>query len=138
MAFMLNHKFNVIKFIIFLSIFFQYIPKRDVSRNFVLQKSIEEPGRNNIEKSIKIRWKIEVYRRKLKQTCGLERRQSRNARAQRNHIFMSNEIIFLCLFMLGYTDLSKGGEIKYLYYQQDWDMLKPAITLNMKHILAMC
>ncbi len=51
--------------------------------------NIEEPGRHDVETIIKIRWHIEVYHRKLKQTYGLERRQSRNARAQRNHIFMS-------------------------------------------------
>ncbi|WVX67657.1 IS701 family transposase domain protein [Candidatus Bealeia paramacronuclearis] len=38
---------------------------------------------------MKSRWKIEVYHRELKQTCGLERCQSRTGRAQRNHIFLA-------------------------------------------------
>ncbi len=43
--------------------------------------NIEEPNRNDVEKIIKIRWKTEIYHRELKQTCGPNRRQYRNARA---------------------------------------------------------
>ncbi len=50
---------------------------------------IEELGRNDVEKIMNIHWKIAVYHRKLKQTTAFELCQYRNARAQRNHIFMS-------------------------------------------------
>ncbi len=92
--------------------------------------NIEEPSRHDVEKIMKIRWKIEVYHRELKQTCGLERRQSRNAGAQRNHIFMS-------LYAWLHTFKQRRRD-KISVYQQDREMIKPAITLNMKNILAMC
>ncbi len=91
--------------------------------------NIEELGRNDVEKIMKIRWKREIYHRELKQTCGFERRQSRNARAQRNHIFMS---IYAWLHKF-----KRRRRDKISFYQQDWEMIKPAITLNMKNILAM-
>ncbi len=40
--------------------------------------NIEELSRSDVETIMKIRWKIEVYHRKLKQTCGLKHSQSHN------------------------------------------------------------
>ncbi len=89
--------------------------------------NIEGFSRNDIKKIMKIRWKIEVYHRELKQTCALDRRQSRNARAQRNPIFMS---IYAWL-----NKWQRRINHKVSFYRQDWEIIKPAISLNMKHIL---
>ncbi len=89
--------------------------------------NMEDSSRNDVEKIMKIRWKIEVYHSELKQTCGLERCQSRNARAQRNHIFMS---IYAWL-----NKFKRRMKDNTSFYLQDWEIIKPAITLNMRHIL---
>ncbi len=89
--------------------------------------NMEDPSRNDVEKIMKVRWKVEVYHRELKQTCGLERRQSRNARAQRNHIFMS---IYAWL-----NKFKRRMKDNTSFYLQDREIIKPAITLNMRHIL---
>ncbi len=69
---------------------FKFVAKND--RIDYVVTNIEEPSPNDVEKIMKICWKIEVYHRELKQTYGLEHSQSRNARAQRNHIY-----VYLCL-----------------------------------------
>lgn len=90
--------------------------------------NMDNPSRNDVEKIMKIRWKIEVYHRELKQTCGLERCQSRNARAQRNHIFMS-----IYAWINKFKRRVREG---LSFYQQDWDVIKTAISLNMRNIMA--
>ena len=52
-------------------------------------KKSKDPSRSEMEKIHESRWSIEVYHRELKQTCGIERCQSRTGRAQRNHICLA-------------------------------------------------
>ena len=89
--------------------------------------NMDVPSRDDIKKIMRIRWKIEVYHRELKQTCGLERCQSRNARAQRNHLFMS---IYAWL-----SKFTRRLRESLSFYEQDWEIIKPAISLRMKNIL---
>ncbi len=51
--------------------------------------NLERPSREQVVTLVQQRWQIEVFHRELKQTCGLERCQSRTNRAQRNHIGFS-------------------------------------------------
>ena len=51
--------------------------------------SLTSLSRAEIENIYDARWGIEVYHRELKQTCGIERCQSRTGRAQRNHICLA-------------------------------------------------
>jgi hypothetical protein len=50
---------------------------------------VENPTRNSVQDIMEARWSIEVYHREIKQTCGIERCQSRTGGAQRNHIFLA-------------------------------------------------
>jgi hypothetical protein len=65
------------------------------------------------------RWSIEVMHRELKQTCGLGRCQSTTGRAGRNHIGIS----FIAL-LRKHTRRRRDFTTP---YQQDWDVIKPAI-----------
>ena len=87
----------------------------------------ENPSREAVEKIVKARWAIEVYHRELKQTCGIERCQSRTGRAQRNHI---------CLAVLAWVSLrikwwSKGATL----YQQKWEVIREAVALRLKELV---
>jgi len=86
------------------------------------------PTRKQVEEIVKARWSIEVYHREIKQTCGIERCQARTSRAQRNHIFMA--------IAAWLAKNRKRVRYKLTLYQQDWDIIKSAITSNMKVILA--
>lgn len=81
-----------------------------------------------VESLVKRRWKIEVFHRELKQTCGLECCQSHASRAQRNHIVLS------VLGWIKQADLRKKKQIS--FYQQQWNVIKGAIAEQMKYELA--
>ena len=90
----------------------------------------DNPSRYDIEEIVKARWSIEVYHRELKQTCGIERCQSRSGRAQRNHICVSvmawiKQHIKRCI--LGET-----------FYQQNWNTIKEAIAYKLKITYSDC
>lgn len=90
--------------------------------------NIENPTRELVESLVKKRWEIEVFHRELKQTCGLECCQAYTSRAQRNHIVQS------VLSWIKQADLRKTKQIS--FYQQQWDVIKGAITQQMKYELA--
>ena len=88
----------------------------------------ESPTRDWITVIVKARWSIEVYHRELKQTCGIERCQSRTGRAQRNHI---------CLSIQAWLDKHRRRITeKISLYQQDWEIIKTGIASEMRVILA--
>ena len=73
------------------------------------------------------RWSIEVMHRELKQTCGFGRCQSNSGRAGRNHIGLS----FIAL-----VRKHKRRRLDYSSpYQQDWDVIRPAIQLALASAL---
>lgn len=89
--------------------------------------NINDPTREAVERLVRMRWSIEVYHRELKQTCGLARCQSRNGRAQRNHIGLS---------VLSWIRKARVRSVsQFSLYQQQWDMLKGAIAMNLKQQL---
>lgn len=89
--------------------------------------NIVNPTREVVEKYVKQRWDIEVYHRELKQTCGLERCQSRTGRTQRNHIAFS---------MIAWISMSAiRRQLGLSLYQQQWDVVKLAISQAMLSIL---
>lgn len=87
--------------------------------------SIENPTTEEIKKFVGMRWDIEVFHRELKQTCGLGKCQAHTSRSQRNHIGLA----ILCWIELAkqraFTNLS--------FYQQSWEILKPAISQRLKY-----
>ena len=88
----------------------------------------KNPTRKAIKSIVAARWSIEVYHRELKQTCGIERCQARTGRAQRNHI---------CIAILAWFDKHRRRIQETLsFYQQDWDVIKQAISTNIKVIMA--
>lgn len=90
--------------------------------------NMENPTREDVIKIIDARWSIEVYHRELKQTCGIERCQARTGRAQRNHI---------CLSILAWLDKCRRRIFeKISFYQQDWNVIKNAISNEIQLILA--
>jgi len=90
--------------------------------------NIKAPTSQKIINYVKKRWDIEVYHRELKQTCGLERCQARTSRAQRNHILLSIKAWMRYFKRRCLESIS--------CYQQQWNVIKPAITSNMQLILA--
>lgn len=90
--------------------------------------NMESPTREKVERLVKMRWSIEVYHRELKQTCGLECCQSRIGRAQRNHIGFS---------VLSWIRKAQSRSVSHLsMYQQQWDVIKNSIAINLKRQLA--
>ncbi len=90
--------------------------------------NMESPTREKVERLMKLRWSIEVYHRELKQTCGLERCQSRIGRAQRNHIGFS---------VLSWIRKAQSRSVSHLsMYQQQWDVIKNSVAINLKRQLA--
>lgn len=88
----------------------------------------DNPTREGVENIVKARWSVEVYHRELKQTCGIERCQARTSRAQRNHI---------CLSILAWLDKHRRRiSEKISFYQQDWNVIKQAISFEIKIIMA--
>lgn len=89
--------------------------------------NIEYPIRKQITSLVRKRWEIEVFHRELKQTCGLEHCQSRNGRAQRNHIVLS------VLTWITSADVRRSNNLS--FYQQQWDTIKQAIARQLKYEL---
>lgn len=87
----------------------------------------ENPSREAIKDIIAARWSIEVYHRELKQTCGIERCQARHGRSQRNHIYMS----IMAWFNKHTQRINKSLSM----YQQDWQIIKKSIALEIKSIM---
>jgi len=86
--------------------------------------NIQDPTRQQIKSLVRKRWEIEVFHRELKQTCGLEHCQSRNGRAQRNHIVLS------VLSWIKTADVRRNNN--FTFYQQQWDTIKQAIAQQLK------
>lgn len=83
---------------------------------------------DDVERTMAARWSIEVYHREIKQTCGIERCQARNGRAQRNHIFMA-----ITAWLDKYRRKLKE---KLTFYEQDWQVIKNSIKCHITSILA--
>jgi len=93
-----------------------------------LATNMENPTRTKIEKIMKERCSVEVYHRELKQTCGIQRCQSRSSRSQRNHI---------CLSILAWLDKHRKRMLeKISFYTQDWNIIKIAVKSEISAILA--
>lgn len=104
---------------------FRFVAKN--GRTDYIGTNMENPSRDRIDAIIKARWKIEVYHRELKQTCGLERCQSRTGRAQRNHIFLS---------ISAWIQKFKRRTVEGIsFYQQKWDVIKNDISREMTKIM---
>lgn len=104
---------------------FRFVAKN--GRTDYIATNMENPTRDVIEDYIKARWSIEIYHRELKQTCGIERCQARTGRAQRNHIFMA---------IVSWIDKNKKRLFeKITLYQQQWEVIKNAISFKMKILL---
>lgn len=105
---------------------FKFVAKN--GRIDYVSTNMENPTREGVQKIIEARWSIEVYHRELKQTCGIERCQARTGRAQRNHI---------CLSILAWLDKYRRRISENLsFYQQDWDVIKYAISNSISLIMA--
>ena len=89
--------------------------------------NMENPERMQIERIMKARGSIEVYHRELKQTCGIERCQSRTGQAQRNHIFLS--------IPAWLEKHRRRLDENITLYRQNWNMIKEGIGLNIRVIL---
>ncbi len=86
--------------------------------------NMAEPTREKVKHLVKLRWSIEVYHRELKQTVGLERCQSRNGRAQRNHIGLS---------VMSWIQKARLRKVQATsMYQQQWEVIKEAIAQNFR------
>lgn len=73
------------------------------------------------------RWSIEVMHRELKQTCGFSRCQSNSGRAGRNHIGLS---------LLALVRKHRRRRLEHTtLYQQDWDVIRPAIQIALANAL---
>lgn len=97
-------------------------------RTDYLATNKELPTREQIEAIWKARWSIEVYHRELKQTCGLERCQSRTGRAQRNHIGLA--------ISAWLEQHKRRCSQKITLYQQKWEVIKDSISLNIARLMA--
>jgi hypothetical protein len=104
---------------------FKFVAKN--GRIDYIATNLESPTRGQVERIMKIRWGVEVYHRELKQTCGIERCQARTGRAQRNHI---------CLAIKAWI-AKTIKKIKYglTLYQQNWDVIKDAISKQVLQIM---
>ncbi len=74
------------------------------------------------------RWFMEVYHREVKQIYGIKRCRARTGRAQRNHIFLA----IAAWFEQHKRRLSQ----KITFYQQNWAVIKNAITDHIRLLLA--
>ena len=101
---------------------------RNERRTDYIATSFNNPTREMIESFMKMRWKIEVYHRELKQTCAIERCQSHSGRAQRNHI---------CIAVLAWIKRHRqrilNGDT---FYRQTWQNVKNAVAHSLKINLA--
>ena len=83
--------------------------------------------KDEIKSYFERRWSIEVMHRELKQTCGFGRCQAIISRAARNHIGLSL-ITLVRKHRRRRLDFSTP-------YQQDWDVVKPAIQSALGRLL---
>lgn len=105
---------------------FKFVAKN--GRIDYLATNMENPTRSEIEKIMKERWSVEVYHRELKQTCGIQRCQSRSGRSQRNHI---------CLSILAWLDKHRRRlKEKISFYTQDWNVIKGSVSGEISAILS--
>lgn len=86
--------------------------------------NLPTPTLEEVTALVKKRWEIEVFHRELKQTCGLQSCQARASRSQRNHIGLS------ILTWIKQADLRRRSHLS--FYQQQWAIIKPAITKQLK------
>ena len=104
---------------------FRFVAKN--GRTDYIATNMENSTRDIIKDYMKARWSIEIYHRELKQTCGIERCQARTSRAQRNHMFMS---------IASWLDRHKRRLFeKITLYQQQWEVIKTAISSKMQFLL---
>lgn len=97
-------------------------------RTDYIATNMENSPREKINSLMRRRWSIEVFHRELKQTCGLQNCQSRDGRAQRNHVGFS---------ILTWIRMAKSRSLTNLsFYQQNWNVIKPTIAQNLKKQLA--
>src|SRR3989344_8484783 len=87
--------------------------------------NLEKPSRKEVVSLIRSRWKIEVFHRELKQTCGLEMSQARTSRSQRNHIVLS------VLSWIKKAEVRRRLNLP--LYQQKWNTIKSAITQQLQY-----
>lgn len=106
---------------------FRFVSKN--GRTDYIGTSILDATIRQIKTFLNKRWQIEVFHRELKQTCGLERCQSRTSRAQRNHIALS------ILSWIKQAKIRKQSNLS--FYQQQWDVIKHAIANQLRYQLAM-
>ena len=99
------------------------------NRTDYIGTNIENPTRKQITSLGHKRWEIEVFHRELKQTCGLEHCQSRNGRAQRNHIVLS--------VLTWITSANVRRRENLSFYQQQWNVIKQAIAQQLKYELTL-
>lgn len=104
---------------------FRFVAKN--SRTDYFGTNIESPSRDQIKSFVRKRWEIEVFHRELKQTCGLECSQARTSRTQRNHIVLS------VMSWIKKADVRR--KLNFSMYQQEWNILKTAISQQMIHEL---
>nr|WP_222703402.1 transposase [Candidatus Arsenophonus triatominarum] len=88
----------------------------------------DNPTRQYVKSIMDARWSVEVYHREVKQNCGIERCQARTSRAQRNHIFLAISAWF--------EQHKRRISEKITLYQQNWDVIKNAITEHIRVLLA--
>lgn len=105
---------------------FKFVAKN--GRVDYITTNMENPTREAVKAIVDARWSIETYHRELKQTCGIERCQARNGRAQRNHI---------CMAIIAWLDKNKRRiQDRITFYQQDWNIIKSGISQSMRVIMA--
>ena len=96
-------------------------------RTDYIATNLESPTRDQVVAIMKARWAVEVYHRELKQTCGIERCQARTGRAQRNHIGLAIAAWF--------SQHRRRCLEKITLYEQNWRIIKQAITVKMQALL---
>lgn len=87
----------------------------------------ENTNRQEVETLARARWCVEVYHREIKQTCGIERCQSRTGRAQRNHIFLAVS----AWFEQHKIRLTKRMTL----YEQNWQVIQEAIKQKIRWLM---
>ncbi|OJW66917.1 MAG: hypothetical protein BGO68_01685 [Candidatus Amoebophilus sp. 36-38] len=70
---------------------------------------------------------MEVFYPELKQTCRVERYQARHGRLQRNHIYIS--------IMAWFKKHTQRINKRITMDQQDWEVIKKNIVLEIKSIM---
>jgi len=105
---------------------FRFVAKN--GRTDYFGTNLERPSRKEVVSLIRKRWKIEVFHRELKQTCGLECSQARTSRSQRNHIVLS------VLSWINKAEVRRRYNLT--LYQQKWNTIKSAISQQLAYELS--